>query len=66
MASGERKRTSLGGFDLLGTLGKGGMGTVLKARQVSMDRIVALKVLTQKLGKDEKFVQRFVREARSA
>ena len=40
----------LGGFELLGRLGKGGMGTVLKARQVSMDRLVALKILPRKLA----------------
>jgi len=57
---------SLGGFEILGKLGKGGMGTVLKARQVSMDRLVALKILPQELAKDEAFVQRFLREARSA
>ncbi|MBM4035674.1 MAG: DUF1080 domain-containing protein, partial [Planctomycetes bacterium] len=56
----------LGGFELLGKLGKGGMGTVLKARQVSMDRLVALKVLPKKLAENEAFVQRFLREARSA
>jgi serine/threonine-protein kinase len=56
----------LGGFELLGRLGKGGMGTVLKARQVSMDRLVALKILPKKLAENEQFVQRFLREARSA
>jgi len=56
----------LGGFELLGRLGKGGMGTVLKARQVSMDRLVALKILPKKLAENETFVQRFLREARSA
>ena len=56
----------LGGFELLGRLGKGGMGTVLKARQVSMNRLVALKILPRKLAQDEGFVKRFVREARSA
>ena len=56
----------LGGFELLATLGKGGMGTVFKARQVSMDRLVALKILPKKLAENEAFVQRFLREARSA
>jgi len=62
--SQEPKR--LGGFELLGRLGKGGMGTVLKARQVSMDRLVALKILPKKFAENEAFVQRFLREARSA
>jgi len=56
----------IGGFELLATLGKGGMGTVFKARQVSMDRVVALKVLPPNLAKNQDFVQRFLREARSA
>jgi len=58
--------TRIGGFEILETLGKGGMGTVYKARQVSMDRLVALKVLPPRLAKNEAFVQRFVREAHSA
>src|SRR5512136_722977 len=62
--SQEPKR--LGGFELLGRLGKGGMGTVLKARQVSMDRLVALKILPRKLAQNEAFVKRFFREARAA
>ena len=40
--------------------------TPCKARQPSMDRIVALKVLPQRLAKDADFVARFLREARSA
>jgi len=42
------------------------MGTVLKARQVSMDRLVALKILPKRLAQNQDFVKRFVREARSA
>ncbi len=63
---GAAKPRRIGGFDLLATLGKGGMGTVFKARQVSMDRLVALKVLPPNLAKNQGFVQRFLREARSA
>ena len=61
-----RARKRLGGFEIVGRLGKGGMGTVLKARQVSMDRIVALKVLPRRLAQNEDYVKRFIREARSA
>ncbi|MFP4058666.1 MAG: protein kinase domain-containing protein [Candidatus Brocadiia bacterium] len=59
-------RKRLAGFELLGPLGRGGMGAVFKARQVAMDRLVALKVLPAKLAGDEAFVSRFVREARAA
>lgn len=42
------------------------MGGVFKARQLSMDRIVALKILPKDLAADENYVQRFVQEARRA
>src|SRR5437016_963350 len=54
------------GFKLLGTLGEGGMGKVFKARQKSIDRLVALKVLTPKLSEDQSYVERFEREAKAA
>ena len=60
------KTTRLAGFEILGRVGQGGMGTVLKARQVSMDRVVALKVLPRRLAADKQYVERFLREARSA
>ena len=66
MPDTDTKPSAIGGFELLATLGKGGMGVVFKARQVSMDRIVALKVLPPNLAKDETYVSRFLREARSA
>ncbi|MEZ5965978.1 MAG: FHA domain-containing serine/threonine-protein kinase [Planctomycetota bacterium] len=56
----------LGGHRLLEVLGKGGMGTVYRAEQVSLHRPVALKVLDQKLTQDPVFVARFVAEARAA
>jgi len=61
-----RKTTRVGGFEIIERIGKGGMGAVYKARQVSMDRIVALKVLAPRLAKNADFVRRFLREARSA
>jgi serine/threonine-protein kinase len=53
------------GFQLLDTLGTGSAGTVYRARQLSMDRIVALKVLHKHLAKDPEYLERFLREARA-
>lgn len=57
--------TRIGDFELKKRLGKGGMGEVFLARQVSLDRLVAIKTLSKKLAKQEDFVARFLREARS-
>ncbi len=60
-----RGTRELGGFELISRLGAGGMGAVYKAKQKSMDRLVALKVLPPRLAKDQSFIERFFREARS-
>ncbi len=55
------------GYEVLQLLGRGGMGQVYQARQLSLDRIVALKVLSPKLAmRDPMFAKRFVEEARAA
>ena len=54
------------GYKILEKIGLGGMGTVYMARQLSMDRVVALKVLSEKYSTNKEFVDRFIREARAA
>ena len=56
----------IGGYEVLELVGAGGMGKVYRARQTSMDRIVALKVLHKHLTADPAFIEQFVREAQSA
>ena len=57
---------TLGGYEIQQKLGEGGMGAVYLARQVSLDRNVALKVLSPFLARDPQFVARFTREAYAA
>src|SRR5580704_14000669 len=59
-------RKYLGDFEVLRELGRGGMGVVFEARQVSLNRKVALKVLAGSLGVTSKAVIRFKREAEAA
>lgn len=52
-------------LELHGCLGRGGMGLVFRARQVRLDRYVAVKLMNPELAKSEEFAQRFEREARA-
>ena len=54
------------GYQILSKLGAGAMATVYKARQLSLDRIVAIKVLPQKHSNDPNFIQRFHDEGKAA
>ncbi len=52
-------------LELVELLGHGGMGAVYKARQINLDRIVALKIMSPRLMADPSFAERFTREART-
>ncbi|MFO0869851.1 MAG: ankyrin repeat domain-containing protein [Pirellulales bacterium] len=53
------------GLEFLRLLGEGGMGTVYLARQKSLDRLVAVKIIRAPLSTDSDFAERFAREARA-
>src|SRR5262252_1985304 len=55
-----------GKFVIEALVATGGAGTVYRARQLALDRIVALKVLRQDIARDVHFIERFKREARAA
>jgi formylglycine-generating enzyme required for sulfatase activity len=57
---------TLGKYEILEEIGRGGFAVVYKARDTTLDRFVALKVLHPQLTVDPKFVQRFQQEARTA
>ena len=56
----------IGDFLIESVLGKGGMGEIYLARQISLDRKVALKILQQKFTGDKEYVDGLFREARAA
>jgi serine/threonine protein kinase len=55
----------LGPYEILSTIGAGGMGEVYKARDTRLDRTVAIKILPPALAADPQFLERFDREARA-
>ena len=58
-------RTIDGRYELLARLGEGGMGVVYQARQVSVDRLIAIKMLHPQLAQDPTWAQRFNNEAKA-
>jgi serine/threonine-protein kinase len=54
------------GYQIIEPIGKGSMGMVYRAKQLSMDRTVALKMLLKQLALNKDFIERFHREARIA
>jgi serine/threonine protein kinase len=62
----ERKTNKIPGYEIMGQLGKGAMATVWKARQLSLDRIVAIKILPKKMNESRDFVERFYKEGKAA
>jgi serine/threonine-protein kinase len=61
-----RKRIDIRGYEIYEQIGKGAMGTVYRARQISLDRVVALKLMPKITVEDAGDVKRFLREARLA
>jgi serine/threonine-protein kinase len=57
---------TFGSYEVLEELGRGGMGRVFRARHVTLEREVALKLLAEQFSEDEFYVQRFLKEARAA
>ena len=52
------------GFELLDEVGRGGMGVVYRARDVALDRDVAVKLLSERYPADSPAARRFLSEAR--
>lgn len=52
-------------YEIQQRVGEGGMGVVYRARQMSIDRVIALKMLNQQVQGDQTWVQRFYNEAKA-
>ena len=54
-----------GRYEIQQRIGEGGMGVVYKARQISIDRVLAIKFLNAEMAQDPNWVQRFYNEAKA-
>jgi hypothetical protein len=54
-----------GRYEIQQRIGEGGMGVVYRARQISIDRIIAIKMLNSQMAQDPNWVQRFYNEAKA-
>ena len=61
-----RSTRQIPGYQVLEKIGAGAMATVCKARQLSLDRIVAIKVLPKKYSNNPQFIDRFYAEGKAA
>lgn len=64
--STDRPAFNIPGYELISRVGRGSQAVVFRARQVSMDRIVALKILDNRAATTPDFKERFIKEAQSA
>ncbi|MEP6474036.1 MAG: serine/threonine-protein kinase, partial [Gemmatimonadota bacterium] len=60
------RHATLGEYEILGELGRGGMATVYLAHEIALDRKVAIKVMSPALVQGDGMIERFKREARTA
>jgi len=56
----------IGDFVLREELGRGGMGVVFLAHQISLDRDAAVKILNEQFAADDRYIANFIKEARAA
>lgn len=65
-AAAEKSGKSIPGYKIISELGKGAMAKVFKAKQISLDRMVAIKVLPKRFNTNKQFIERFYAEGRAA
>jgi serine/threonine-protein kinase len=62
----QKQQRQIPGYQMLERLGAGAMATVYKARQISLDRHVAIKILPRKFSSNKQFIERFYAEGKAA